>query len=484
MRVATLVEVIGSRSDVHYRGDPEAQFRGVSYRLRRSMRPGQFIVLVDSAWGRGAIEKYGIDQEKTPEYVQRCIEAGVAGFICNKETAQLDHLARQNVIQADNTMDAVYRMAEAIRDARGSRRIATITGSAGKSSTKAMLTHALTATGDSARVFSPPSSQNIATSILSHYCRIDQAGHNVIEVAGSAFRSFQRNDFALGSDVSIVTNISEAHLDYLGDLRGVAEQKSHIFDGTPVGGVAIINADTPHADLLIEHAVSEGRQLVTYGEHSSATFRLIDYDPDSGRVVARVGREEVSYRLGAPGLHMALNSLAVLATLRCYRIRDWRRGIDSLADFLPLSGRGETSELTLANGATVSLIDDAYNANPSSMRAALTALLQRVDGDRRSVAILGDMLELGSEPQRYHDDLVHYLRDNPPAVVHLYGDYMRGVYTELSKHRRDIQFWESVAELEASISTNSKSGDVILVKSSNGTGLHELVAGLKSSATA
>src|SRR5699024_10166154 len=156
------------------------------------------------------------------------------------------------------------------------------------------------------------------------------------------------------------------------------------------------NRDTLRAELLMERAVAEGCQLVTYGESPSATIRLIEWDPESRRTVAMVGQQRVEYAVGADGRHNAINSLVVLAALRAHRITNWRAGVESLESFQAVDGRGQTVEVDLPNGDGITLIDEAYNANPASIRSSVASLALRSlpEGSRR-VAILGDIGELG-----------------------------------------------------------------------------------------
>lgn len=478
MQADVLERRLTKRGAYYFQGDPRSNIFQVVFRSQRP-GPGSYMVLIDSRWDAPTVERYYPEPLELEDRVKAAQASGVQGFICDSETAKHPVLAGANVFHAEDAADLAFRIAEIMRDSRGGRRVTAITGSAGKSTTKAMLAHALQATSDVQRIYSPPSTQNIYTSVISHMTRVNRYGHSVLEVAGSAFSPFLKHDFAVSADVSIVTSISEAHLDYLGSLEGIAKRKSHIFDRPAPGGTAIINLDTPHSDLLVRRAVEEGCQVVTYGESNEATVQLVSYDVESGTVVASFGQEVIEYRVGARGHHMALNSLAVLAALRSYRTSSWRKGIRSLSRFKALKGRGKTSNVDLSSEVSITVVDEAYNANPASIEAALRGLADREthNGGRR-VAVLGDMLELGKDPGTLHRGLADAVRKYSPDVLHLYGEHMAGLYAEVRDKLEHTVYWDSLDQLSDHVRGDAHDGDVLLVKSSNGTGLHEVVAAL------
>lgn len=477
MNVATLVDQIATGSKVQFSGDKAASFFGLSFRVANRVRPGHFLVLVDESWGKRTVAKFA--PKNLESHIRRARSSGIEGFICNSSLAASPALRGANVISANDTLPLAYRIAEVMRDNRGDDLITAITGSAGKSTTKSMLTHALRSTAEYS-VQSPPHGQNIFPSLISHYSSLGQADHSVVEVAGSCFSPFRSNAFNLAADVSIVTGIAEAHVDYLGGLKGIAQSKSDIFNGSTPGGTAVINAEAPHADLLIQRATEEGRQLVTYGERENLTIQLESYEPSSHLVAARIGGERLTYSLGAPGRHMALNSLAVLATLRAYRIPKWREMLDSLATFSALPGRGIAFTATVRAGVEITVIDDAYNANPASMRSALAMLADTEPDESGSrVAVLGDMLELGRNASDLHKDLTTAVLNSKAERVHLFGEAMETLYEQL-RDRIDVHYWRDLETLTAALIDEVNAGDVLLVKSSRGTGMHSVVDALKA----
>lgn len=461
-----------------YHGDEDVAFeRLILY--PKVVTNGDFVVIVDKSWDPSTRKQF--KNRDIRVQIKEALKAGVTGFICGSEVAAHSLLKDENVICANSCLELSVGIARVFRDLPDRAMLTVVTGSAGKSTTKAMLAHALEAVDEGMSIFSPPSPQNIFRSLISHMIRLPHYDHGVLEVAASCFKLFSSHNLTLAADVAIVTAISEAHMDYLGTLEDIALIKSQIFNGPAPGGTAIVNADTPHADVLIRRAVEEGCQLVTYGENDNATIRLLDYEASTGRVEVAIGQERLTYTLGAHGKHMAINSLAVVATLRCYRLPNWEKGVQSLASFQALKGRGEVTTFSPSPGVTVELIDEAYNANPASMRASLSLLSERAlkKGARR-IAVLGDMLELGSNAQEIHNELASPLLKFSPDVIHLFGPQMKGLYEVLREQNVDVRHWNSLNPLYQAITLEARDDDLLLIKSSNGTGLNKLVTKLQA----
>lgn len=498
MDVETLLAALPETVPVDYRGDASAEFGGMMAIPRPRERMGRFLILVDERWGRVNITRFVGEDGDAVERIRRGIEAGVRGFICTPEIAetQAEVLAEQNVLIAEDTLALALRIAEVVRSRRGGSRITAVTGSAGKSTTKAMIAHALHTVDERWAISSPPNPQNVAVHAAAHQARSDRYDHSVIEVAGGTFTTLLEKEFELAADVAVLTSISEAHLNYLKTLEGVAQQKKHIFDGLPPSGrgVAVINADAPHAEMLIDYAQQQGRTVTTYGEGPDADIRLMSYDAADGTVQALIEGEPFEYRIGAEGRHMALNSSAVIGVLRGHGIADWRRGAASLESFSALRGRGMVSEATLPRGRRITVIDEAYNANPLSMVASLEALAARTPkaGGRR-IAVLGDIRELGRGTNRIHRRLASDVEGLGLDIVHLFGPRMRYLAEALGERRDpgerggpgapgDVRRWRDRAALTEHLLAELRDGDVVLIKGSQAMGLQQLVSGLLDAA--
>jgi UDP-N-acetylmuramoyl-tripeptide--D-alanyl-D-alanine ligase len=193
-------------------------------------------------------------------------------------------------------------------------------------------------------------------------------------------------------------------------------------------------------------------------------------------VRARIIGDEITYKIGAPGKHLVENSLAVLAAAKLVGA-DLAQAALELATLQPPPGRGRRIALELTQGEAL-LIDESYNANPASMRAALEVLGSAPLGRRgRRIAVLGDMLELGGEAVRLHRELAGAIEAAGIDVVYCAGPLMRSLWDVLPAARRG-GYAESAALLESDVVAALRAGDAVMVKGSNGSRMGSIVKAL------
>jgi len=272
--------------------------------------------------------------------------------------------------------------------------------------------------------------------------------------------------------------VEAAHLEYFDSEKGIAEAKAEIFEGLEAGGAAIINRDNRWFDLLRRHAARTQAQVLSFGAHEKADIRLVhgEYDDDGSRIEVAVRGETLHYTLAVPGRHLVMNSLAVLAAVHALGL-DLDRAGKALAAMPALKGRGERFVLRLGKGEA-RLIDESYNANPASMRAALAVLAQaRPQGSGRRIAVLGDMLELGADTARLHAALLEPLLDAGADLVFLAGPAMKSLWQVLPERCRGA-YAEQASGLESILCGAIGVGDVVMVKASAGARLGPLVDAL------
>lgn len=279
--------------------------------------------------------------------------------------------------------------------------------------------------------------------------------------------------------VAVVTTVEAVHLAFFKGEAEIAEAKAEIFEGLEPGGTAVLNRDNKWFELLAQRAAQHGARIVSFGEHDSADVRLtrVTLQDDGSSVQAELRGEPITYRLGAPGRHLVQNSLAVLAAADAVGA-DLARVMLALGRFRAPKGRGERIELAHPAGP-FTLIDESYNANPASMRAALALLGQaRPRGRGRRIAILGDMLELGEEAATQHRGLASAVDQAGTDLVFLAGPLMEQLWRDLPDTRRGA-YSESATALESILIDTIGPGDVIMVKASLGTRLGPVVEALK-----
>ena len=265
-----------------------------------------------------------------------------------------------------------------------------------------------------------------------------------------------------------VTTVGPVHIEAFADGEaGVAREKAAIFQGLVPGGTAVANGDVTYAGVLADAARAVQARLVVFGTQAGHDARLLDFRPDAegAAVSAELFGRRIDYRLAQSGVHWGLNSLCVLLMLDALDV-PLETGLQALAGFQPLAGRGQTRTVTTPDGA-FTLIDESYNANPLSMAAGFKSLGARAVSGRR-VVVLTDMLELGDQSRSLHEGLAGPIDAAGLDLIHLAGPQMRWLYDALPVSRRGL--WrETAAELAAEAALLVAPGDVVMVKGSNGS---------------
>jgi UDP-N-acetylmuramoyl-tripeptide--D-alanyl-D-alanine ligase len=410
-------------------------------------------------------------------FVPAAFQAGAAAAVVSQDRAA-EFAALGPVVAVDDVLRAMERLGQAAR-ARVDATVVAVTGSVGKTSTKEALRHVFSRAG---RTHASVASYNNHWGVPLTLGRMPAATrYGVFEIGMS--NPFEIIPLArmVRPDIAIVTTVEPVHLAQFRSVDGIADAKGEIFAGLRPGGTAIINRDNPRYERLRAHALaSAAGRIVTFGEHERADVRLlrIALRPAMSSVEAEVMGQAVTYRLGLPGKHMALNSLAVLAAARVAGL-DLALAALSLADVAAGAGRGAQLRLRTPGGE-LTLLDESYNANPASMRAALSLLAQVSVGFRgRRIAVLGDMLELGPTGPDLHRDLKTPIIENEVELVFCAGPMMRNLWQALPPERRG-GYAASAAELVDMLLPRLGEGDAVVVKGSLGSRMGPVVKAIQA----
>jgi UDP-N-acetylmuramoyl-tripeptide--D-alanyl-D-alanine ligase len=391
--------------------------------------------------------------------------------------------ARSNIIPAPapllivaDVLAGLRALAHAAR-ARTAAKIIAVTGSVGKTSTKEALRAALTAEG---ATHASVASFNNHWGVPLSLARLPaNARYGIFEIGMNHAGEITPLTRLVRPHAAIVTAVEPVHLEFFDSIEAIADAKAEIFCGVESGGAAIINRDSTHYERLLRHAVETGiDHLLSFGEHARADARLVTcvLDAEFSTVEADVLGRRVSYRIGAPGRHFVLNSLAVLAAAR-FVGADLQVAAGALADWKSTIGRGSRLTLEMPEGAAL-LIDESYNANPTSMRAALALLAQAPVGPQgRRIAVLGDMLELGPAGIDLHRGLSDVIRANGIDLVFCAGPLMQALWQALPSATRG-GYAESAEALQADVIAAVRSGDAIMIKGSLGSKMGPMVKAL------
>jgi UDP-N-acetylmuramoyl-tripeptide--D-alanyl-D-alanine ligase len=416
------------------------------------------------------------DNRDGHDFVAAALAAGAAVAVVAADRREQFANDAPLLIVAD-VLEALRDLARAAR-ARTSAKVIGVTGSVGKTSTKEALRLALSREGET---HASIASYNNHWGVPLSLARCPQSARFAIfEMGMSNPGEIEPLTKLARPHVAIVTTVEPVHLEFFPSVAAIADAKGEIFLGLEPSGAAVLNRDSPHYARLRRHAKSAGAaRIVSFGEHEKADARLLKFSlhPDCSTVRACILDTEVTYKVGAPGHHLVINSLAVLAAVALVG-GDLALAALALAELTPPTGRGARVTLALPGGSAV-LIDESYNANPASMRAALALLGQAAVGPRgRRIAVLGDMLELGTKAATLHRELLKPIIAHAVDLVFCAGPLMQDLWEALPSERRG-GYAKTAAALEPDVLAMVRPGDVVMVKGSLGSKMGPVVKALQ-----
>lgn len=394
---------------------------------------------------------------------------GAAGCVVHR-----DGLAAGGVplFRVDDTLEALRALGAHARK-RSRARVLAITGSVGKTGTKAAVAELLAAQGPTHA--SRKSHNNHIGVPLSLANLPEQARFAVFELGMNHAGEIRRLVAQVRPQVALVTWVAAAHLGHFADETEIACTKAEIFTATPPPEVAILPRDNPHYALLRERAAACGvREIITFGCHPESHWRVVhaELDAEGSRVRARTPAGMLEFQLALLGRHWVHNSLAVLAAVAALG-GDAAGAAARFAELRPLPGRGQRIRLKVPGGSVL-LLDDSYNANPASMRAAIEVLARQPG---RRLAALGEMAELGRSSAELHAALAEPLQAAGVFRVFTCGDHMRHLHDRLPEGMRGDHA-EDAGALVGRLVSMLRAGDVLLVKGSLASGMNRVVAAL------
>lgn len=417
------------------------------------------------------------DQRDGHEFVTSAFANGAAAaLVANDYVRQRGDGA---LIRVGDTLRGLQAIGEAARNRlEPGAWIIAVTGSVGKTGTKEMLRACCARLGPT---HAADKSFNNHWGVPLTLARMPQTTRfGVFEIGMNHPGEITPLSIMVRPHVAIITTVEAVHLEQFASVADIAEAKAEIFAGVPAGCVALLNRDNPHYALLAKRADQAELQVRSFGHHADADIRCVDVEMnDTGSTVAAhlFGRD-VRYRLGVPGAHIVQNSLAAIGAIAAIG-QDIERAASALADIKAPSGRGTRAELAAPGGAIL-LIDESYNANPASMRAALSVLgtVPRARF-RRRIAVLGDMLELGRDSAALHAGLKEAVDAAGADLVFACGPQMAHLYEVLPDALRGAWADQSSGIEDALLKTIA-AGDAVMIKGSNGSRMAPLVAAVKS----
>jgi UDP-N-acetylmuramoyl-tripeptide--D-alanyl-D-alanine ligase len=410
------------------------------------------------------------------DFVLAALKAGAAlAVVAGERRGEFPHDAPLLVVE--DVLDGLRSLARAAR-ARLSAQVIAVTGSVGKTSTKEALRRVLGAQGET---HASTASFNNHWGVPLSLARCPATTRFAIfEIGMNHAGEIEPLVRMVRPHIAVITAVEPVHLEFFAGIEAIADAKAEIFAGVEPGGAVVLNRDNSQFARLRAAAERQGiARIISFGADARAEARLIDLSlhATSSAVHADILGHEVTYKLGMPGRHMVMNSLAVLAVALLVGA-DLALAALSMSQVEPAAGRGVRRVLELAGGEAT-LIDESYNANPASMAAALEVLGRAAVAQHgRRIAVLGDMLELGPSAAALHQGLAEVVKANRIDLVYCCGPLMRNLWDTLSAGKRG-GYADDSARLETQVVSAVRAGDVLVIKGSLGSRMKTIVNALE-----
>lgn len=401
------------------------------------------------------------------DYIREAFLKGAAAVMVERVPQNFSQFSP--IMLVDNCIDALYGLA-LYRRIESTARIIAVTGSVGKTSTKDMLNIAFSHFGLTHYSFGNNNNEIGAPLSMARMPKDSEFG--IFELGMNHSGEISPLSKLVRPSIAIITTVAEVHIENFRSLQDIAAAKAEIFDGMDRDGTAILNTDNEFFEFLFRKARAKKLRTITFGESENADIRLIDHKDKLKKsfIHASIMGKEIGFEISARGKHMALNALAALAAIDAAGL-DIEEAAASLAAFSASAGRGQISHIKI-DDKNVTLIDDSYNASPLSMRTAIESL-GAIETKGRRIAVIGDMLELGEKSLALHLALESDILRNHIDKVFTLGENSRQLLERLPKKIQGEAF-STIDPIIDALKPELKNDDVVLIKSSHGTGLYKL----------
>lgn len=436
-------------------GEGTAQLSGVCTDTRK-ISPGEVFFAL-----RG--ENY--DGHK---FIDEAFQKGASAAIVERVPENLGEAPL--LVQVGSTLRALGELAKSWRNSLSEIDLAAITGSNGKTTTKEMVSSIISLNHSTMK--NTGNFNNLIGLPLTLLELNDSYEMAVVELGMNDFGEIRRLSQIAQPDVGAITNIGRAHLEKLGGIDGVAKAKGELVEGLHKNSFFVVNADDPRVQKIADDT---DFSKITYGIESTGSFitgdSIEEKDFSGIKFYMSIAGEGFPVTLHTIGVHNVMNALCAAGIaygLGC--VPDEIR--EGLQKFKPVHLRLEVSD----SPQGFKVINDSYNANPDSMRRAIDELM-RLKGAGRTVAVIGDMLELGEAAETEHRGIGEYLSSSGVDYVITYGDFGAAVLDSLSNGTAGV-YAATHEEAASALQSYAGKDDLVLVKGSRGMRMEEVIKNL------
>jgi len=338
-------------------------------------------------------------------------------------------------------------------------KLITITGSVGKTSTTRLVNSSLELFGSTHLSIK----HNLRNGIYSKLNTIGDQNFAIFEVALGALNSVPS---VLVSDISVLLSITEAHIERYNNIEELALQKAKIFEGSSDGAKAVINSDLPFFEKFVEIAKNNNREVVTYGSRDSSIFQLMSFKDNI--LQFKFTKQIFVVKIPVLEQHQAFNFLANIAILESLGL-DWKSKLNLIADKVEIEeGRGNHINFNMTEKNNITFIDHAYNSSPLALTSCVYSFNEKNMLKGKKIVVLSDMLELGNDSHRLHQDAIYEILSYESIEFFLVTGKQ---FTEVSVQNDKFKKFNNMEDLFYYLNQNLGENDFVMFKGSNGTGL-------------
>ena len=417
-----------------------------------------------------AIKGKKIDGHK---FVREAIKKGAAKSVVS---SKVDKLAKNKIIKVNDTLLALNNLAKIARDST-SAQIIGITGSVGKTTLKNLLSFALKNYG---KTHDSPLSYNNKFGVpLSVSNLKEDTKYGVFEIGMDKKGEINNLSKIVKPDISVITNISAAHLKNFNNIKGIAKAKSEIIDNTSNYGNIILNKDDKFFNFLSRKARKKGIKVISFSTKKNADIYLVKTKKykDLYKTKVSVNKKIYFFETKHSTQNFISNFLACISVLSCLNL-ELNKINKKLINFIIPNGRGDIRLVKKFN-KRFKFIDESYNANPLSMLSAIKNMNNFTrKGNVKKIIFLGDMLELGKKTAQFHKELSVIINKSDIDKVFVFGNYIKKTFNNLSKNKKG-KIFSNLEEAYDELSKIIHNNDLLMIKGSNATGLNKFSINLK-----
>ena len=396
------------------------------------------------------------------DFLEKVLKKGASGVIVSCKDSALKY----NGLFVKNTHTALINIAKFSRN-RFKGKIIGITGSNGKTTTKDMAKIIFSEFG---KTFATPGNNNNIIGLSLSLMKLPyNFNYCILELGMSKKNELKKLSSIAKPDIVVISNVSNNHIENFETEEDIALAKSEIFHGLKKNGQIILNYDNKWFNFLKKIALNYTDQIIPFGVKKSV------FSISKKKDAFIVKSENFQTNLNHLPQHLALNIISILTIVKFWKL-DLNRIKDKVNNLLPSDGRGNKFKLRIDNNKTITVINDAYNSSPYSLKASLTNLY--LNNSNKYVLIIGDMLELGTNSYSYHRKIVPFVKKLNPKTLFTIGNLSK-ILSDNLKNNFCCKHFKNVKLLETKFDKLVHNNDTVFVKGSNSTGLYKFCKNLE-----